>query len=130
MHAGVQERVAGTRFAGLLISLPIQVLGRNLEAAITKAEELKKEWKDEFTSVEHLVLALADDARFVRDLFRREGLDATKLSEAIKQIRGSNRVTDQVSRLHLFQPPRPDQMSASDCQSQLGGNQFRDPTVV
>lgn len=73
------------------------MLGRNLEAAITRAEELKKEWKDDFTSVEHLVLSLVDDPRFVRELLRKEGLDARKLTEAIKQIRGSNRVTDQVS---------------------------------
>ena len=30
-----------------------QVLGRNLEGTITKAEGIKKEWKDDFTSVEH-----------------------------------------------------------------------------
>ncbi len=72
------------------------MLGRNLEAAITRAEDLKKEWKDDFTSVEHLVLSLVEDPRFVRELLRREGLNAAKLSEAIKQIRGSNRVTDQV----------------------------------
>ena len=73
-----------------------QVLGRNLEGAITRAQDIQKDWKDEFTSVEHLVLALQDDPRFGRDLFKKEGLDARKLSEAIKQIRGSNRVTDQV----------------------------------
>ncbi|KAK9904142.1 hypothetical protein WJX75_005374 [Coccomyxa subellipsoidea] len=72
-----------------------QVLGRNLEGAITRAQDIQKDWKDEFTSVEHLVLALQDDPRFGRDLFKKEGLDARKLSEAIKQIRGSNRVTDQ-----------------------------------
>ena len=47
-----------------------QVLGRNLEATITKAEGIKKEWKDDFTSVEHLVLAMLDDPRFGRKLLR------------------------------------------------------------
>ena len=73
-----------------------QVLGRNLEALITRAEELKRAMEDDFTSVEHLVLAFPDDARFGRDLLRGEGVDAKKLEAAVKDIRGSNRVTDQV----------------------------------
>ena len=72
------------------------MLGRNLEGSITRAQDIQKDWKDEFTSVEHLLLGLQDDPRFGRELLRKEGLDAKKLSEAIKAIRGSNRVTDQV----------------------------------
>ncbi|CAL8470560.1 g10102 [Coccomyxa elongata] len=72
-----------------------QVLGRNLEGAITRAQDIQKDWKDEFTSVEHLLLGLQDDPRFGRELLRKEALDSKKLSEAIKAIRGSNRVTDQ-----------------------------------
>ena len=72
------------------------MLGRNLEGTITKAEDIKKEWKDDFTSVEHLVLAMLDDARFGRKLLRDAGLDAAKLTAAIKDIRGGNRVQDQV----------------------------------
>ena len=74
----------------------LQVLGRNLEGTITKAEDIKKEWKDDFTSVEHLVLAMLDDTRFGRKLLRDAGLDAAKLTQAIKDIRGGNRVQDQV----------------------------------
>ena len=78
-----------------------QVLGRNLEGTITKAEDIKKEWKDDFTSVEHLVLAMLDDARFGRKLLRDAGLDAAKLTAAIKDIRGGNRVQDQVPALSV-----------------------------
>ena len=78
-----------------------QVLGRNLEGTITKAEDIKKEWKDDFTSVEHLVLAMLDDARFGRKLLRDAGLDAAKLTAAIKDIRGGNRVQDQVPALSI-----------------------------
>ncbi len=77
-----------------------QVLGRNLEGTITKAEGIKKEWKDDFTSVEHLVLAMLEDPRFGRKLLRDAGLDAAKLTNAIKDIRGGNRVQDQASMLH------------------------------
>ena len=92
-----------------------QVLGRNLEGLVTKAMELKVKWKDEFVSVEHLVLAFLDDMRFGQNLLKDERLDAAKLEKAIKDIRGSNRVTDQVSlaaleglnteELHLLCPP-------------------------
>lgn len=73
-----------------------QVLGRNLEALITAAEGIKGKWGDDFVSVEHMVLAFEDDTRFGRQLLRDEGLDTAKLEEAIKAIRGGNRVTDQV----------------------------------
>eukprot|EP00884_Botryococcus_braunii_P017670 jgi/Botrbrau1/4587/Bobra.60_2s0073.1 len=85
-YIGRQPRVSGE--SG-------QVLGRNLEAAVTKAESLKKEMGDEFVSVEHLLLALAEDSRVLAQLLRSVGLDAAKLEAATKEIRGSNRVTDQ-----------------------------------
>ena len=80
----------------------VQVLGRNLEALITAAEAVKAKWGDDFVSVEHMVLAFEDDARFGRQLLRNEGLDSAKLDEAIKAIRGGNRVTDQARALRTF----------------------------
>ena len=73
-----------------------QVLGRNLEALATRAQELKEQWRDQFVSVEHLVLALVDDARFGKRTLEAEGLTKAKLENAIKEMRGNNRVTDQV----------------------------------
>lgn len=72
-----------------------QVLGRNLEAAVAKAEAMKKEMNDEFVSVEHLLLGLAEDPRVISQLLRSVGLDEAKLKNATTEIRGSNRVTDQ-----------------------------------
>ena len=72
-----------------------QVLGHNLEATITKAEGIKKEWKDDFTSVEHLVLAMLDDPRFGRKLLRDAGLDI----QAIRDIRGGSCSQDQARML-------------------------------
>lgn len=65
-----------------------QVLGRHLEAAVTRAMELKAKMGDSFVSVEHLVLALADDPRFGEGLFRGEGLTRAKLDEAVKEVGG------------------------------------------
>ena len=74
----------------------MQVLGRNLEALVTRAQEIKANWRDEFVSVEHMLLAFFDDAKFGTGLLKDAGLDKPKIESAVKEIRGSNRVTDQV----------------------------------
>ena len=74
----------------------MQVLGRNLEALVTRAQEIKADWKDEFVSVEHMLLAFLDDAKFGTNLLKGASLDKAKIEAAVKEIRGSNRVTDQV----------------------------------
>jgi hypothetical protein len=50
---------------------------------------------DQFVSVEHLVLAMVEDSRFGEALLRGEGLSRDKLKDAIKEIRGSNKVGGQ-----------------------------------
>ena len=74
-----------------------QVLGRNLEALVTRAQEVKADWRDEFVSVEHMLLAFVDDTKFGTQLLKDANLDKTKIEAAVKEIRGSNRVTDQVA---------------------------------
>lgn len=71
----------------------VQVLGRNLEAQITAAEALQKMWKDDFVSIEHLVLAAVDDPSFGSGLMRQFGVTKDKLERAIKDVRGSKRVS-------------------------------------
>ncbi|MEW5310494.1 MAG: hypothetical protein WDW38_002289 [Sanguina aurantia] len=56
-----------------------QVLGRNLEAVVNRSIELKSKWGDTHVSVEHLVLALAEDPRFGESQFTMEGLSKDKL---------------------------------------------------
>ncbi|GMH37305.1 hypothetical protein BSKO_05178 [Bryopsis sp. KO-2023] len=72
-----------------------QVLGRYLEGVVNRAQEYKAKWKDSFVSIEHLVLALVKDGRFGEATFRAEGLNHENLLQAVQDIRGSNRVTDQ-----------------------------------
>lgn len=74
------------------------MLGRNLEALVTRAQEVKAEWRDEFVSIEHLLLAFVDDTKFGQEaIFNKSSdLDRAKLETAVKDIRGTNRVTDQV----------------------------------
>ena len=88
-----QPRVSGSN-AGLMI-------GRDLEALLGRARELKQQWGDSFIAVEHLLLASKADPRFGRDLMRQAGLhdddssNTCKLEEAIKGVRGGSKVTDQ-----------------------------------
>jgi ATP-dependent Clp protease ATP-binding subunit ClpB len=70
-------------------------LGKGLNLLLDHAATLQKEFGDSFTSIEHLVLALANDGRCGRQLLSQAGVDATKLRQAIEAVRGSQSVTDQ-----------------------------------
>lgn len=71
------------------------MLGRYLESLIQRARDHKKNYKDSFVSVEHLVLAYTEDQRFGKQLFKDFQISLKSLSSAIQSIRGSQSVTDQ-----------------------------------
>ena len=70
-------------------------LGRSLDTLLDRAEKYRQEFKDEFISIEHLLLAYAKDDRFGKGLCQEFGLDENKLKNIIKEIRGKQKVTDQ-----------------------------------
>jgi len=70
-------------------------LGRSLDTLLDRAENYRKELADEYISIEHLLLGYTSDDRFGKNLFQEFGLDEAKLRGIIKQVRGSQRVTDQ-----------------------------------
>jgi ATP-dependent Clp protease ATP-binding subunit ClpB len=70
-------------------------LGRSLDTLLDRADGYRQELKDEFISIEHLILAYAKDDRFGKGLCQELRLDEGKLRNTIKQIRGSQKVTDQ-----------------------------------
>ncbi|HIK53565.1 MAG TPA: ATP-dependent chaperone ClpB [Synechococcales cyanobacterium M55_K2018_004] len=70
-------------------------LGRGLDLYLDKAEAARKVLQDEFIAVEHLLLALAEEERVGRRLFKAAGIETKQLEAAIKAIRGSQRVTSQ-----------------------------------
>ncbi|MBD2513605.1 ATP-dependent chaperone ClpB [Nostoc sp. FACHB-973] len=70
-------------------------LGRSLDTLLDRADGYRKEFQDEYISIEHLLLAYAKDDRFGKGLFQEFALDEKKLKNIIKQIRGSQKVTDQ-----------------------------------
>ena len=66
-------------------------LSRILQAAFAEAEEMS----DEYVSTEHLLLAMAkDDADATGRILRGAGAKPDSLLEALKSIRGSQRITD------------------------------------
>jgi len=70
-------------------------LGRSLDSLLDRAESYRKEYEDDFISIEHLMLAYIKDDRFGKALFQDLKLDEKKLKSTIAQIRGNQKVTDQ-----------------------------------
>ncbi len=70
-------------------------LSNEAHAALTKALEYLKEFKDEFVAVEHIVLGLLNGKEKVAALMKELGFNKKDLINAIKELRGGNRVTDQ-----------------------------------
>jgi ATP-dependent Clp protease ATP-binding subunit ClpB len=70
-------------------------LSRRLNELTRKADDEAKALKDDFTSVEHYVLAMAKNDRDVQGMFERAGgVTYDKLLKALALVRGSQRVTD------------------------------------
>ncbi|MEG3989256.1 ATP-dependent chaperone ClpB [Microcoleus sp. S28C3] len=70
-------------------------LGRSLDTLLDRADTYRKEYGDEFISIEHLILGYVKDDRFGRNLLQEFKLDEAKLKDIIAQVRGNNKVTDQ-----------------------------------
>ncbi|MBC6476853.1 MAG: ATP-dependent chaperone ClpB [Hormoscilla sp. GM7CHS1pb] len=70
-------------------------LGRSLDTLLDAAEAYRKDYGDEYISIEHLVLAFSKDDRFGKELLKSFKLDEDNLKQIISQIRGNQKVTDQ-----------------------------------
>lgn len=84
----------------LMDSFP-KVSGSNLylsgdsNTVIQKAQSYLKAFKDEYVSVEHLLLGILDAGAKASNLLKDQGVNEKDLKKAISELRGSNRVTDQ-----------------------------------
>ncbi|CAA9297328.1 ClpB protein [uncultured Coleofasciculus sp.] len=70
-------------------------LGRSIDTLLDRAESYRKEFGDDYISVEHILLGYIKDDRFGKALFQELKLDEKKLKSTITQIRGNQKVTDQ-----------------------------------
>ncbi len=70
-------------------------LGRDLNEVLQAADAERQRLQDEFLSVEHFLLAAAESKSTAGDLLRESGVSKPNLEAALKEVRGSQRVTDQ-----------------------------------
>jgi ATP-dependent Clp protease ATP-binding subunit ClpB len=77
--------------SGSSVSAP--TASRNLLAVLGAAEREARDRGDEYISAEHLLLGLASGDGEIADVLRQHGATPSALSEALKSVRGSARVT-------------------------------------
>jgi len=70
-------------------------LSNEFRELMTKAEDEQKKLKDEYLSVEHILLALFKTKTELSDLLKQSGLTYDTVSKALTAVRGSQRVVDQ-----------------------------------
>ncbi len=68
---------------------------RRLGDLCLKAEDEAKKFKDDYVSVEHLLLALVDDGGPAGRTLKEFGVSRDRLMGALQEVRGSQRVTTQ-----------------------------------
>ncbi|QNK61745.1 ATP-dependent chaperone ClpB [Pedobacter sp. PAMC26386] len=70
-------------------------LSSGANSVLQKAQSYLKEFKDEFVSVEHLLLGILSVNDNTSKLLKDQGVTEKDLKKAISALRGDNRVTDQ-----------------------------------
>ena len=78
-----------------------QRLGSSLSVILENAKRHKKDMLDSYVSVEHFLFAYYSDTRFGQEFFRDMKLDIQVLKDAIKDVRGDQRVTDRSKLLRI-----------------------------
>ncbi len=66
-----------------------------LDRCLTAAEEQRKRMKDDYLSVEHIVLGMLESDSDLRRLLEGAGLTRERYLQALREVRGNQRVTDQ-----------------------------------
>ncbi len=70
-------------------------LGRTTQEVFARAQKDADRLKDEYVSTEHLLLALAEVKSETRDILSGNSVSHNAILEALKDVRGGQRVTDQ-----------------------------------
>jgi len=73
-----------------------QYIGNELNNILNAAQQEAQKVKDEYVSTEHLFIALVEaEGTTVSNLLREAGINKDKIYQALVNIRGSQRITDQ-----------------------------------
>jgi ATP-dependent Clp protease ATP-binding subunit ClpB len=70
-------------------------LSRDLRKVLDNAQDVSREFGDEYISTEHLLLALTGEKDDAGRILRDAGATLAAVREALEAVRGSHRVTDQ-----------------------------------
>ncbi len=70
-------------------------LSQNTGAMFDRALKEANQLKDEYVSVEHVLLALSEDSTLAGQLMRENDVSRDVILKVLKEVRGSQRVTDQ-----------------------------------
>ncbi len=70
-------------------------IGPELDRCLTEAEKQRTRMKDDYLSVEHVVLGMFEADKELRRLLENCGLTKEKYLGALKEVRGNQQVTDQ-----------------------------------
>jgi ATP-dependent Clp protease ATP-binding subunit ClpB len=70
-------------------------LGRSLDTLLDRADKYRKDYGDDYISIEHIILSYPHDDHFGKQFFAEFKLDESKLKTIVTQIRGSQKVNDQ-----------------------------------
>jgi ATP-dependent Clp protease ATP-binding subunit ClpB len=90
LHAELQKQFSSLpKVQGGQISL-----SPRLDAVFRQAQAEADQFKDEYISTEHLLLALAAEDGFAGRLLRKRGVNRSEILKVLVEIRGSQRVTD------------------------------------
>ena len=94
LEAGVEQLLAAkSRVSGNSVEMR---LGRELAQLLQEAETIAANMKDEYTSTEHLLMAMASARNGeLRALLERHGIDDNRIMQGLAAVRGSQRVTSQ-----------------------------------
>lgn len=72
-----------------------QFLSNNLQKVLDESFKIAAQLKDEYVSIEHILIALAEDKDPIGKLLVQQGVNKENILNALKDIRGSQRVTNQ-----------------------------------
>ncbi len=67
--------------------------GRDTQTILNEGQEIARNMKDDFTSTEHVLMAMASSRSRVRTLLEQHGVDYNAILQALASVRGSQRVT-------------------------------------
>lgn len=101
--AGVAPQRVAAEMSRLLERVPRQMgavaqspgIGRELDTLLTAAEQVREQMKDDYLSVEHVVLAALGQSDELARALESAGLTQAKYLQALKEVRGNQRITDQ-----------------------------------